>query len=453
MLKKLIAGGAVVFFLAMSNVALAVNFSDVPQNHKNAAAIQALKDANVITGYPDGAFRPNQQITRAETLALILRAANISYGTSSQQIPFTDVSPDSWYYQVIQKGTALGKLRGYPDRTFRPDNPITLPEAVSLTFAFYNISASRVAVESVIYAGLDANTWYSKAMQFAKNRNLIEPTPTGRINPTAAILRGDVAELIYRTRLMQQTGREYDLTTNWLTEEHQDNYWRIKRPADWVIFKGIRNSSIWKQEIEAPSTPVFFTRMWPANARVSISLADNPNNLSAVQHFANLRRWYPRKYPGAQVLFSETNLSSRPGLKVKIPEKRIIDLIISLPNRNFLVLYGDYGEGPIGEFYKKQVEAVLMSYQYVEKPPVPPPPPVPPLAERLETLRENILVQNQWNNIANLFPDKRLINTDAIGVGTGPVDYYFSREANYTIKIERSSGTILNIREGETSAF
>ena len=102
---------------------------------------------------------------------------------------------------------------------------------------------------------------------------------------------------------------------------------------------------------------------------------------------------------------------------------------------------------------KKQIDAMILSYQYVERPPGPPPPPPIPLEERMETLRENILVADKWKDIVPLFPDKKLINTDAIGIGTGPMDYYYSAEANHTIKLERNSGTVLNIREGETSEF
>jgi len=117
------------------------------------------------------------------------------------------------------------------------------------------------------------------------------------------------------------------------------------------------------------------------------------------------------------------------------------------------MMYGDYGEAPIGEWFKKYIDAIILSYQYVERPPAPPPPPPIPLEQRMETLRENILVADKWKEIAPLFPDKKLIHTDAIGIGTGPVDYYSSMEANHTIKLERNSGTILNIREGETNAF
>ena len=55
--------------------------------------------------------------------------------------------------------------------------------------------------------------------------------------------------------------------------------------------------------------------------------------------------------------------------------------------------------------------------------------------------------------LLNSLPDKVIIETDTIGVGTGPVDYYYSDGVNYTFKYERAADLILDTREGKTSAF
>lgn len=429
--------------------AFAANFPDVTETHKNAAAIQTLKDANILTGYKDNTFKPDANIKRAEAAAMIMRAFGITPETTSAKIPFTDVTKDAWYFAVIQKGVSMGKLKGYPDKTFKPENPITLPEAVTLTLKFFQVGVSKVDVPDVIYEGLDVNDWYAKQMQYAKNRNLMEPDENGRLSPTAPLTRAQLAEIIYRMRIVQSTDQPFDITTKWIITEHTDNFWKIKHPADWGIFKGIKNSAIWKQ---VPSQ-AFFTRVWPASARLSISVVENPENVTAAQYFANLKNIYIKNYPEVKKMgFSDLVLSGRPAMKISMRERKILDLVLQLPDKKFLVFYGEYGEAPIGEFLRKQLEYMMLSYQYVEKP-VEPPKPVIPLEDRLSTLRENILATDKWKDIAPLFPDKKLIETDAIGIGTGPVDYYHSAEAAYTIKLERNSGTVLNIKEGKTNAF
>lgn len=430
----------------------AVNFSDVPDTHVNARAIQDLKDANIISGYADSQFRPDQPLARAEAVAIILKAAGITASRTSVRIPFADVPESAWFFPMIQKGVEMGKLRGYSDGTFKPGNNINLPESIALSLAFFGIDASRINVEPVIYRGLSVTEWYSKPLQYAKNNNLIEPGANGAVDPSAPVTRGQFAEIIYRLRIARQTGAPYNLASFWTFAEHQDNFWRLKTPPGWEIFKGLRNSVIWKRDFSAGTANPFFTRVWPSGARVSISMVDNGENLTAAQFFANLKDLYERTFSRVSTHSAQMTLAGKSAFKLWVPDRRIFDAAVQLPGGNFLIFNGEYGDAPIGEFLKKQVEAVIMSYEFIERPSTPPQPTIP-LAERLETLRENILIAGKWNEISPLFPDKRLTSTDAIGVGTGPVDYYFSREANLTVKLERNSGTILNTREGETNAF
>ncbi|MEK7524098.1 MAG: S-layer homology domain-containing protein [Patescibacteria group bacterium] len=443
------------FFLAifltfgvLPSPVFAANFSDVPASHAHAAAILNLKDANLVSGYPDGSFKPDQSINRAEAVAMILKAAGIMAEKSSQKISFSDVGEKDWFYPMIQKGVALGKLKGYEDKTFRPANAVTLPESLALTLSFFQINTTKVEVDAVIYSGLNSKDWYSKQAQYAKDKNLIEPDENGNVDSGKKLTRGELAEIIYRMRSVQQTAKPFDITSGWKETEHLENFWKIKHPAGWEIFKGLKNSVIWKRA----AGQAFFTRTWPMSAKISISLVENPENLTADQYFAKAKENYQKNYPNLKPAFSQLTLSGKSALKISLPEKRILDAIIALPNKSFLILYGEYGDSAIGEFLKKQLETIIMSYQYVEKP-VEPPKPVIPLADRLETLLQNVLVKNGWKNVAELFPDKKLVETDAIGIGTGPVDYYYSKEANRTIKLERSSGTVLNMKEGQTTAF
>lgn len=450
---------ALIFLPAISLLLLplcasAADFSDVSQTHKNVFAIKTLKDAGLVSGYPDGTFKPDKSVSRAEAAAMILKAAGITTAKTAQKIPFTDVPEDAWFFAIIQKGVEMKILKGYEDKTFRPANPVTLPEAIALTLSFFKINTRKLPVDALIYGGLQSDEWYSKPLQYAKNQNLAEPDENGSLNPAASLTRGQLAEIIYRMRTAQQTKKPFDITSGWVTTEYKENFWKLRHPSDWEIFKGQKNSVIWKRDpVAGTSTHIFFTRVWPASARISISAADNPENLTAAQYFAKLKTAYSKSYkPPRKPIYTETALSGKPTLKIQIPQRRIADAAIALPNNNFLMIYGEAGEADIGEFLKKQIELAIDSYEYVEKPPEPPKP-VIPLAERLSTLRENILIKEKWNELKDLFPDKKLINTDAIGIGTGPVDYYFSAEANQTIKLERESGTVLNVKEGKTETF
>ena len=79
-----------------------------------------------VSGYPDGTFRPDNPISRAEFVTM----ANKAFGfTSSQGISFSDVQPGYWGYGEIQKGVAAGYISGDASGTFRPGSAVSRQEA------------------------------------------------------------------------------------------------------------------------------------------------------------------------------------------------------------------------------------------------------------------------------------------------------------------------------------
>ncbi len=74
-------------------------------------------------------------------------------------------------------------------------------------------------------------------------------------------------------------------------------------------------------------------------------------------------------------------------------------------------------------------------------------------ADFLTEVRKNLLVQGKGKYFLNQMSDAVIIETDTIGIGTGPIDYYFSATYNVTIKYERNSDTMLAMKDGKTSAF
>ena len=75
----------------------------------------------LITGYPDGSFKPDNSITRAELVALVNRAFDIPNQNLTSS--FSDIKASDWFYSDVISGQAAGYISGYPDGTFRPNNP------------------------------------------------------------------------------------------------------------------------------------------------------------------------------------------------------------------------------------------------------------------------------------------------------------------------------------------
>ena len=90
---------AVVAFVIMPAIA----FPDVNSDHWAAAEIKLLSEQGVIVGYPDGTFKPDDNVTRAEFAAMAIRALNQHHTKVVQPVNFTDVTVDHWAYEDIQK--------------------------------------------------------------------------------------------------------------------------------------------------------------------------------------------------------------------------------------------------------------------------------------------------------------------------------------------------------------
>lgn len=108
----------------------AILFSDVPRDAWYYEAVQALAGAGVIKGYADHTFQPERPITRAEFVSMVLRLFKSEASSSSKT--FLDVSTTHWAAADIQTAASQGIISGYPDGTFRPDQVVTRAEAVKI---------------------------------------------------------------------------------------------------------------------------------------------------------------------------------------------------------------------------------------------------------------------------------------------------------------------------------
>jgi len=110
-------------------------FTDVPLDHQASGYIYACVKEGLIRGYPDGTFRPEGAVTRAEFAAIVCKAFTI-LPYRPETPTYTDVPPDNWAYEFIEALTLKGIAKGYPDGTFHPDDFILRSEAADALNAF-----------------------------------------------------------------------------------------------------------------------------------------------------------------------------------------------------------------------------------------------------------------------------------------------------------------------------
>ena len=91
-LFKIVLSAAVMAFCLMP--ANAFQFPDVAKDHWAAKQIEILTDAGVIVGYPDGTFKPDEDVTRAEFASMAIKALGQEHTKVAQPVTFSDITPD-----------------------------------------------------------------------------------------------------------------------------------------------------------------------------------------------------------------------------------------------------------------------------------------------------------------------------------------------------------------------
>ena len=143
-------------------------YSDVGTGNWFNNAISTLSNAGIITGYPDGTFRPNAPITRAEFAAIAARFSEVIYNGGNS---FTDVPENHWAARYIALAEYLGWINGYPDGTFKPEQNITRAESMTLINRVLerDVEEEHMLEDMVKWPDNLPGAWYYEAVQEATN--------------------------------------------------------------------------------------------------------------------------------------------------------------------------------------------------------------------------------------------------------------------------------------------
>lgn len=107
------------------------SFPDVNKDDWFNITVSSLANMGALSGYEDGTFRPNEPISRAELAAMAVRFYD-TFEAEYEEGTFLDVDGDEWYADAIAAAEELGIIGGYPDGTVRPNNNITRAETCAI---------------------------------------------------------------------------------------------------------------------------------------------------------------------------------------------------------------------------------------------------------------------------------------------------------------------------------
>lgn len=154
--------------------------------HWAQSTIQRWIDQGLITTYPDGKFKPDNYISRAEFVNFV----NKTYGfTSTASISFPDVQIGDWYYNAISVAVAKGYITGYPDGTMKPTDPITREGAAAIIMKINDLTSNPAAAAALTDSS--SFTWSKGAIGAVLEANIMKGMPDGSFGPLKFITRAE----------------------------------------------------------------------------------------------------------------------------------------------------------------------------------------------------------------------------------------------------------------------
>jgi hypothetical protein len=164
------------------------DFTDVPASHASFHAIQYAASEGIVSGYPDGSFKPDGTVNRAEITKIIIASmfdeAEIQ-SCDTAHMTFSDIPKASWYAPYVCVALQNHIVSGYADGTFRGEQTVNVAEAAKIvSLGFFDDLGSD-----------EGDEWYSPYIQALSDERAL---PTSLSGLDAGLKRGQLAEIIFR---------------------------------------------------------------------------------------------------------------------------------------------------------------------------------------------------------------------------------------------------------------
>ena len=180
-------------------------FPDVPQSHWASCEIDKLAMNDVVVGYPDGKFKPNKNISRAEFATMLVKGFNLDSCGLERDNMFSDVPRGNWANAAIAKAVDENLLKGYPNGQFKPNNHVTRAEALTSIAKGMTCDIDKCKADEILsrYAdGASVPGWARIPVAKSLENGALKDTPNpNMIMPNKDASRADVASMLQTVRV------------------------------------------------------------------------------------------------------------------------------------------------------------------------------------------------------------------------------------------------------------
>lgn len=179
-----------------------VGFKDVKKDYWAKDSIELLATLGLIKGYLGDLFKPEKGITRAEFATLLARIAGQDKYRPTKKLPFKDLPGKHWAYPSVAYALDAGLVKGYPDGTFRPNKIISRAEGVVVIARFAGLDLSK-QVDEIPYEDVPGRHWAIYGINAAKVAGLLRHLET-KFEPKKDMSRAETAEILSKVSFIKK---------------------------------------------------------------------------------------------------------------------------------------------------------------------------------------------------------------------------------------------------------
>lgn len=197
---------------------IVTDFSDVDKNSTIGTAVTELALQGIVTGYPDGTYLPEGNVTRAEFAVICARLANLANGIGTDAVThFADLDGDDsykWARPYVAMAVGHGIINGFEDGTFRAGDPVTYEQAVKMLMCLKGWQTA-CEEETKKLQSININTsWSAGYIAYANQQGLLKNTNNNSAYLSQPINRGVVAILAYNALSLSEMEKVVNPITN-----------------------------------------------------------------------------------------------------------------------------------------------------------------------------------------------------------------------------------------------
>lgn len=152
-----------------------------------------LSQRGILNG-ANGDVKPDEYITRAELIKIIINAARLQQGYEPFVGYFSDVDSNDWHWTFIERAKKLALIEGYADGTFKPDSKINRAEALKIILKAFKKDKSDVCEKS--FADVRGNEWFYPYLCTATNLRIVSGYDDGKFHPERNVTRAETAKIV-----------------------------------------------------------------------------------------------------------------------------------------------------------------------------------------------------------------------------------------------------------------